>query len=214
MRRTIATTAASVLAAGTIATLGVAQAAPVTGGTTVVEVTADLAALGVTAAPTGTTVVPGSAPVFQIEITGGDIDQATLAGQILHESGGIDLTAGTTVIALTDFIIDTTVSQLFGTVTVDGSLLGSVALFDFDVSSLSDPEDLFDLGDPMLSLVFTTGAGAALAPILGVDLAGAVFGVAATAPALGDADVVPLPGAALLFVTGAVGLAARRRMSA
>ena len=206
------------LAAGLagLAAFGSAQAAPVTGGQTVVEVTADLTALGVTATPSGTATVPGSAPVFVFGITGGDIDASTLAGTIEHEGSGIDLAVDGSVISLTDFIIDTTTSRLTGLVNISGAAgvsdLGRVALFDFDVGSLSDTSDLFDLDDPMLALVFTDVAGAALLPLLGADLTGVTLGVAATAPEL--ADAIPVPGAAILFVTGAGLLAARRKAAA
>lgn len=63
-----------------------------------------LTGLGVTAAPVGpATVTPAGAIAFPI--TGGRANTSTFAGSISH-SGGISLTAGSTVVELTDFVIN------------------------------------------------------------------------------------------------------------
>ncbi|WP_051881347.1 hypothetical protein [Parvularcula oceani] len=189
-----------------------AHAVTVTGGITTVEVTADLEALGLTGAPLGTASVEAEdgTPVFTFPITGGDLDPASYAGEILHDGSGVALSAGSVTISLQDFIIDTTQSVITGTVSVSGTEsmdgdLGRVPVFSFDIGTLPDVTGLFDTDDPMLALIITDIAGAALAPILEVDLSGATFGMAATDPAL-----VPVPGALVLFVSGAAALGGLR----
>jgi hypothetical protein len=68
-------------------------------------------------------------------VTGGAIDLATAAGQVLH-SGGLTFTAGQTEVTLQSFIIDTTGKPMItGLVSADGKLLGRVALFDLALAS-------------------------------------------------------------------------------
>ncbi|MBB4659134.1 PEP-CTERM sorting domain-containing protein [Parvularcula dongshanensis] len=197
-----------------------AQAAPLTGGVTVVEVTADLEGLEVSGAPVGSATVEvneAGNPVFGFPITGGDIDPASLAGMIMHDGSGLSLTneSGITV-SLTNFVIDTAASMIMGMVTVsdgtDDTMIADAHIFDFDVSSLSSIDMLFDTEDPMLSLTLSSFAGDALEGFFGANLTGAEIGLAATAPVIGEA--VPLPGAAVFFATGLAAYAARRRLAA
>ncbi len=69
-------------------------------------------------------------------ISGGVVDLDTAKLQILH-TGGLTLSAGSTKVWLTSFIIDTTGSApvITGLVTVDGKLLGRVRLFDLQLPS-------------------------------------------------------------------------------
>lgn len=200
---------------------GAANAAPVVDGITAVQVTVDLGSVGVTPGLLGSASVDEGADalVVNFPITGGDLDPATLAGTIEHVGSGLSLTANGTTVNLTDFTIDTVASQLTGVVSVaGGASLGRVAIFDFDLTGLTAGQ-ITDTGNPVISLLLTSAAVGALADALAIPalttLAGAEFGLAATAPTFGDVGAeVPLPGAALLFATGAAAFAARRRARA
>lgn len=69
-------------------------------------------------------------------VTGGAIDLDTAKGNILH-SGGLTLTKNNTVVTLQSFIIDTTGSQpqITGLVSVNGTLLGRLPLFNVALPS-------------------------------------------------------------------------------
>ena len=197
---------------------GAANAAPVTGGITTVEVTVDLGPI--TPGLIGTASLDDDADglVVNFPITGGDLDPETLAGTIEHVGSGLSLTANGTTVNLTDFTIDTVASQLTGVVAIDGGAsLGRVAIFDFDLTGLTAGE-ITDTDNPLISLLLTSAAAGALADALAIPalatLAGAEFGLAATAPSLDVGSEVPLPGAALLFATSAAGFVARRRAKA
>ncbi|MEO8506599.1 MAG: hypothetical protein ABI593_03115 [Betaproteobacteria bacterium] len=110
-------------------------------------------------------------------ITGGRLDAATAKGEIPH-SGGVKLKRGSTEVALTDFVIDTTGSpKLTGLVTANGSIVGRIPLFNLALPALAlplvlpaGPEILLIEGSKMtltaeaataLNGVFATGAFAA-----------------------------------------------------
>lgn len=196
-----------------------ALAAPVTGGITAVEVTVDLVGAGVTPGLIGTATAVSDDPLtVSFPITGGDLDPATLAGTIEHDGSGLTLAANGTTVELTDFVIDTAGSVLSGVVAVAGGpVVGRVDIFTFDLSGLT-AEEITDTDAPSISLLLTELAATTLADTLGIaalaGLAGAEFGLAGTAPDLDVTDPIPLPGAAVLFVTGAAAFAARRRVSA
>ena len=196
----------------------VASAAPVVDGITAVEVTVDLGPIE--AGLIGdASLADADGLVVNFPITGGDLDPDTLGGTIEHAGSGLSLSANGTTVNLTDFVIDTVNSQLLGNVAVAGGAdLGQVAIFDFSLDGLT-PGQITDTDDPAISLLFTSAAAGALADALVIpalaDLAGLEFGLAATAPVLGDVgSEIPLPGAAIFFVTGAAALAARRRARA
>ncbi len=69
-------------------------------------------------------------------ITAGAIDAGTIKAEIDH-AGGLSLSAGATKVELTDFIIDLTGAKpvLTGLVTVDGSLLTRLPLFDLNLAA-------------------------------------------------------------------------------
>jgi hypothetical protein len=67
---------------------------------------------------------------FGFPITGGLVNAKTLAGEVLH-SGGISLTKGSTVVALTGFTVDTQAAQL--TAVINGG--ARAAILDLDLSS-------------------------------------------------------------------------------
>lgn len=98
-----------------------------------------LGALQVTPAPLGLAFLADGVAVFPI--SSGALDLADAQGQIVH-LGGLKLTAGSTVVELSDFIIDTTQPanpQLTGIVVANGSLVGRLPLFDLQLPSLSLP---------------------------------------------------------------------------
>jgi hypothetical protein len=187
-----------------------AQAVPITGGTTRVEVLADLAALGLTPGLLGAAEKIDAAPLqVDFPITGGDLD-ASLAGQILHEGSGLSLTDGTDTVELANFIIDTVAQLVLADVVANGAPVGDdLPLFSFDLSSVTVAE-LIDLSNPALELTLTPTAIAALASLFTLpdDLGDFAFGLASTAP---DLAVVPAPAAVALFGLGLVGLGLRRR---
>ena len=92
---------------------------------------------------TGTaTLVDGS---LHFPITGGNVDyydpaakyRPFVQGEIDHNGSGITLTAGDTVVGLSDFKIDPGTSRLTGTVTANGELVANdVFIFNLDGSTL------------------------------------------------------------------------------
>jgi hypothetical protein len=84
--------------------------------------------------------------VLAFPITGGNVDyydpeesyRPYVQGSISHDGSGISLTAGETVVELTDFRIDPGTSQLFGTVTANGEKVGDdIYIFTLDGSTLN-----------------------------------------------------------------------------
>lgn len=116
------------------------------------ETTVDLAtsflsalqSLGVTPGVIGPTQLNGVKVNFPI--TSGAIDLDTALGNIDH-SGGLTLTAGSTVVSIQNFIIDTTGSApvITGLASVNGALVGRIPLFDLTLpSNFSLPLKLTD----------------------------------------------------------------------
>lgn len=203
-------------AAAFIALPTAASAAELVGGETRVQVTADLAALGLTPGITGTaSIVSGSPLTVSFPVTGGALDPA-LSGFILHEGSGVSLTAGSNTLTLGNFIIDTVSSRILGDAALNGAALADdLPLFTFDLTTVT-PAQLTDLNSPALVLSFTAGAAGALTQVFGApNLTGAEFGRAATAPVA----AVPEPStwAMMIFGFALIGTAAsrqRRRVSA
>jgi hypothetical protein len=197
--------AAAALALGAVAAVSPANAAALIGGTTVVEVTAPIGALGLAGATLGSASVTTEG-FFSFPVTGGDL--AGLAGTIEHSGSGVRLSSATANVDLRNFLIDTVQQLIFADVSANGGAVGNIAVFSFDVASLPSLPDLFDLSDPALALILTDGAADALEGVFGLtaQLNGLQFGLAATAPI-----VTPLPGAIGFFMAGAAGLAALRR---
>ena len=88
--------------------------------------------------------------VLAFPITGGNVDyydpeesyRPYVQGSISHDGSGISLTAGETVVELTDFRIDPGTSQLFGTVTANGEKVGDdIYIFTLDGSTLNPLEE-------------------------------------------------------------------------
>lgn len=204
--------AALALAFAWLAGPAVGQAAVVVGGQTRVQVTADLAGLGLTPGITGTaSLISGSPLTVGFPITGGSLDSA-LGGFILHEGSGVSLTAGGNLLTLSNFIIDTVSQRILGDAALNGtSLADDLSLFSFDLSSVT-PAQLTNLDAPALALFFTPGAAGALTQVFGApDLTGVQFGLAATSPSLAGAVPEPATWALLIVGFGMVGTVARRR---
>ncbi|HEY1532013.1 MAG TPA: hypothetical protein VGF80_14425 [Galbitalea sp.] len=117
------------------------------GGNTAVKLDANflaaLKSLGVTPGVLGNaTLTDGS---VHFPITGGDVVywspkgsyRPYVQGLILHAGSGLSLTAGSTVVSLTDFKVNPGNSQLYGNVSVNGTLAAADApLFKLDGSTL------------------------------------------------------------------------------
>jgi len=87
--------------------------------------------------------------VLAFPITGGNVDyydpeedyRPYVQGSVEHDGSGISLTAGETVVELTDFRIDPGTSQLFGTVTANGEEVGQdIFIFTLDGTTLNPLE--------------------------------------------------------------------------
>jgi len=102
-----------------------------------------LGTLGLTPGVTGTATLTDG--VLAFPITGGNVDyydpsesyRPFVQGEIDHDGSGITLTAGDTVVGLSDFKIDPGTSRLTGTVTANGAEVGKdVYIFNLDGSTL------------------------------------------------------------------------------
>ena len=103
-----------------------------------------LDSLGLTPGVTGTATLEDGALHFPI--TGGNVDyydpeqsyRPYVQGEIDHDGSGITLTAGETVVGLSDFRIDPGTSQLFGTVTANDEVVGTdIYIFTLDGRTLN-----------------------------------------------------------------------------
>ena len=102
--------------------------------------------LGLTPGVTGTATLDGATGTLSFPITGGNVDyydpaesyRPYVQGSVSHDGSGITLTGGDKVVGLSDFRIDPGTSQLFGTVTLNGELVGNdVYIFNLDGSTLN-----------------------------------------------------------------------------
>lgn len=102
-----------------------------------------LTSLGLTPGVVGTATLTDG--VLAFPITGGNVDyydpasdyRPYVQGSIQHEGSGLSLTAGSTVVDLTNFTVDPGTSKLFGDVSVNGEVAVKQAfLFDLDGSTL------------------------------------------------------------------------------
>lgn len=103
-----------------------------------------LGTLGLTPGVIGTATLTDG--VLAFPITGGNVEyydpeedyRPYVQGEVMHDGSGISLTAADgTAVELTDFVIDPGTSQLFGTVSSGGQVVGEdVYIFNLDGSTL------------------------------------------------------------------------------
>jgi hypothetical protein len=130
-------------------TAPIAQVSSLTGESTSVKLdtgfTDALTSLGLTPGTVGTATLDGSTGTITFPITGGNVTvyekgavTPYVQGSIEHDGSGLSLTAGSTKVELTNFVIDPgNNSHLNGTVTVNGTVAAQDAkLFDLDGSTL------------------------------------------------------------------------------
>ena len=107
--------------------------------------TGALTTLGLTPGVIGTATLDGSTGTLAFPITGGNVKyfdpkasyRPYVQGEIDHSGSGISLTAGSTVVKLTDFVIDPGTSRLTGSVQVgDGEVMKDVYIFNLDGTTL------------------------------------------------------------------------------
>ena len=108
--------------------------------------TGALTTLGLTPGVIGTATLDGATGTLAFPITGGNVDyydpemdyRPYVQGEIDHDGSGISLTAGDTVVKLTDFVIDPGTSRLTGSVQVgDGEVMNDVYIFNLDGTTLN-----------------------------------------------------------------------------
>jgi hypothetical protein len=154
-----------------------AQAAPTLhlfGGFTSVQLSDDLLGALTTLGLTPDTSAPGalSEATVRFPISGGGVDQATLAGDIFHV-GGLSLTSadGTITVELFNFIIDTAAQQpvLTGLVTNNGDLVGRLALFNLSLANAQVVTEPFNLSIQGVDASLTANAAEALNAVFGVE---------------------------------------------
>lgn len=149
------------LAAAAVTPTTAAPTEATRGGSTSVRLSSDfvnaLGSLKITPAP----IAPGrlkatrGGVVASFPITAGAVDLGTIKAEIDH-AGGLSLTAGSTSVELSAFVIDLAGNRpvLTGLVTVNDSLLGRVPLFDLALSSRSvfANDDFLRVGDVAVTL--------------------------------------------------------------
>jgi hypothetical protein len=190
-----------------------AQATTTLGGNTRLRLSSTTE--GLTAGLVGSATLAVGQPGLTINfpITGGTFDTNTLVGTIRHDGSGLSLSNGTNLLTLSNFVIDTSASLVFGDAALNGTSLGTgLDLFSFDLSTVTVPQ-LIDLNNPLLELLITSTTSGALTAAFGLDdddVIGVSVGSAATAPVAG---IIPEPESWLLLLTGfaITGIALRRR---
>lgn len=97
-----------------------------------------LMGLGVTPATVGDATMMDTSIMFPI--TGGELeyweDEMKWEGSIEHMGSGLSLTAGDTMVELTDFKIDPAEGKIWGMVSANGEMMEDVELFDIDTSTM------------------------------------------------------------------------------
>ncbi len=104
-------------------------------------------------------------------IAAGNLDFQNAKGEIIHD-GGLKLSNQTTVVKLSNFIIDTTAEQpvLTGLVQANGSVVGRIKLFKLQLPALTLPlpDNTFQIHIPNVGVKLTADAAAALNGVFGV----------------------------------------------
>jgi hypothetical protein len=130
-----------------------------------------LTSLNVTPSPIGSSRIKDGVAFFPV--SDGDFDFATAKGEISHR-GGLALTAGSTVVELADFLIDTSgaAAVLTGKVIVNDSFVGRIPLFDLTLPALTlplaAPRGWGQLKVPGVKVTLNAGAAAALNSVFNV----------------------------------------------
>jgi len=188
------------IAAAFVAIAAPASAVPVVGGATRIDFNQSFLATGLQIELTGNASESGVPGGSNLPITGGNLD-GNLAGTIRHDGSGISLRDSFSVLTLSNFVIDTTASTVFGDVSQNGvDLGGGGALFTFDLGSVSVAE-LTDINNPALVLNLTQSAASSFETAFGFGftLIGQPVAVAATTPLFG---AVPEPGTWAMMIVG------------
>lgn len=112
--------------------------------------------------------------VASFPVTDGDFDFGTAKGEFTH-AGGLKLTAGTTVVELGDFIIDTSGAKpvLTGKVIANDNFVARITLFDLALPALTlplatPPSGWSTLKIPGVKVTLNAGAAAALNGVFNV----------------------------------------------
>jgi len=195
--KVISTLVASAAVAGSLLAAPLASVAAPTdstiGGETVVALAGSflsaLKSLGVAPGAIG----PGRIAAYKgttyaaFPITTGQIDLGTVEGEIDH-SGGLSLTAGGTVVELTGFAIDLYKGAkpvLTGLVTVDGSFVGRIPLFDLSLASATIDDKKYSLAVDEVGVTLDSVAAGALSSVFKTTVpAGLTVGTASVHAAL------------------------------
>jgi hypothetical protein len=133
-----------------------------------------LSSLHVTPAPLGASELRDT--TIDFPILAGQFDTSDNKAEIIH-SGGLSLTAGGTVVALRDFIIDTTGPKpiITGLVVLDGKVVGRLTLFDLSLKGAALDNDRCILIIKNVDVTLDSGAAATLNSVFKISaLAGGI----------------------------------------
>jgi hypothetical protein len=192
----------------------VAQAAPVTGGTTVVRVLAPLGTIVPGVLGTAT-LRPANPLDILFPITGGNLTITSgvpgATGTIEHNGSGFSLTQGSTTAEVRNLVINFSVGTVLGDVSVGGVGQGTgLTLFTLlpgvtfgGSQDLNNPQSQLNLSQTSVDLLTR------LFGVTGIDT-NQRFGTFATAPEIA-ATPTPAPGALVLFGLAPLALAVARR---
>ncbi len=140
-----------------------ADTKPIIGGETGVTLSsaATLASLGVEVSPLGSATVDTSAPdpIALFPITGGTVGPGDGVSVILHQDSGLELSSGSDQVSLRDLLIDTQNHVVDANVTVNGTAVGNVPVFDIanDLTLNLTQQSATVLADTFGSGAFTPG---------------------------------------------------------
>lgn len=153
-----------------------AQSAPTVrlfGGLTSLELSEDLVAALGTLNLTPDVIEPGALRegFARFPISGGGIDQASLAGDIFHVGGLAFTSADGTTVEVFNFVIDTLSEQpvLTGLVAVNDDLVGRIPLFNLSLANVQVEEPRFGLTLQGAAVSLTADAANALNAAFGVE---------------------------------------------